>query len=339
MIDSLISVVIPIYNVEKYLDRCINSVLNQTYKNLEIILIDDGSPDNCPQMCNEYAAKDKRIKVIHKRNEGLGYARNTGIKESCGEYIIFIDSDDFIDKNCIKDSYELAKENDADIVVFGHYVYENGTIKVEKHPVINEQYSNKEIIQNKILPAMIEGNKGLMDLSAWGKMYSMNLIRNSDWLFCSEREYISEDYYSLLNLFKYINKICFSSNAYYYYCLNSNSLSTSFKENRYYEICKCNMAMVKNSESFFYSENIVASLKIQFIYSTIGALKLIIKSNLKKNKKIEEIKLIMNDQYLARNINDINLKGENISIKLLIFMMKKKLYFIIYLLFKVRYKS
>ena len=86
---GLVSVVLPIYNVEKYLDRCIESVINQTYKNLEILLVDDGSPDSCPQKCEEWAKKDERIKVIHKTNAGLGYARNTGIENASGEYICF----------------------------------------------------------------------------------------------------------------------------------------------------------------------------------------------------------------------------------------------------------
>lgn len=87
---GLVSIVLPIYNVEKYLDRCIESVINQTYRNLEILLVDDGSPDDCPQKCEEWAKKDGRIKVIHKANAGLGYARNTGIENASGEYICFL---------------------------------------------------------------------------------------------------------------------------------------------------------------------------------------------------------------------------------------------------------
>ena len=96
MVSGLVTVVIPVYNVEAYLDRCVQSVVNQTYKNLEIILIDDGSPDNCPAMCDAWAQKDKRIKVVHKENAGLGYARNTGIEHATGEYICFFDSDDYV---------------------------------------------------------------------------------------------------------------------------------------------------------------------------------------------------------------------------------------------------
>ena len=98
-----VSVVLPIYNVEQYLERCVNSVVNQTYTNLEIILVDDGSPDNCPQMCEDWKKRDSRIKVVHKKNAGLGMARNSGIEVATGEYICFFDSDDYVKRDIIDD--------------------------------------------------------------------------------------------------------------------------------------------------------------------------------------------------------------------------------------------
>ena len=100
--EKLISIVLPIYNVEKYIEKCMDSVLNQTYKNIEVILVDDGSPDRCPKICEEYAKKDNRIKVVHKENGGLSDARNAGIKVANGEYITFIDSDDYIDQDYVE---------------------------------------------------------------------------------------------------------------------------------------------------------------------------------------------------------------------------------------------
>ena len=127
--EELISVVVPVYNVEKYIDKCINSIINQTYKNLEIILVDDGSPDNCGNICDEYAKKDNRIIVIHKENGGLSDARNTGIEVSKGKYITFIDSDDYISDNYVSFLYNLIIEYKADISIGKHYVlYENGEI-------------------------------------------------------------------------------------------------------------------------------------------------------------------------------------------------------------------
>lgn len=115
--EPLISVIIPVYKVEKYLDRCVNSVVNQTYKNLEIILIDDGSPDNCPQICDQWAEKDNRIVVIHKKNEGLSSARNTGLKIAKGKYIGFVDSDDWIELNMYKRLYDILCTYNADMSI------------------------------------------------------------------------------------------------------------------------------------------------------------------------------------------------------------------------------
>lgn len=120
-----VTVVIPIYNVEKYLNRCIESVVGQTYKNLEIILVDDESPDNCPQICESWKDRDNRIKVVHKKNAGLGYARNTGIDCATGEYICFVDSDDYIATDMVEKTYKCAEQYNADIVLYGYNVVDS----------------------------------------------------------------------------------------------------------------------------------------------------------------------------------------------------------------------
>lgn len=144
---GLVSVVLPIYNVEKYLDRCIESVVKQTYSNLEIILVDDGSPDGCPQKCEEWAKKDSRIKVIHKANAGLGYARNTGIENASGEYICFFDSDDYVAPGTIEKAYTTAKTDISDIVLFGHYAVDayGKIIKTHIPSTKKESYEGSEV--------------------------------------------------------------------------------------------------------------------------------------------------------------------------------------------------
>lgn len=125
-----ISIIVPVYNVEKYIDRCINSLIKQTYKNIEIILVDDESPDRCPQICDEYAKIDSRIKVIHKKNGGLSDARNVGLNTVTGEYIAFVDSDDWVEPDFIETLYRNAKEENADISIIGYaLVWDNGRKK------------------------------------------------------------------------------------------------------------------------------------------------------------------------------------------------------------------
>ena len=121
MMDKLVSIVVPVYNVDKYLDKCVNSIINQKYKNLEIILVDDGSTDESGKKCDLWAEKDNRIRVIHKENGGLSDARNVGIDNSKGYYISFIDSDDFIENDMIEVLLKEIKENNCDISICGYY--------------------------------------------------------------------------------------------------------------------------------------------------------------------------------------------------------------------------
>ena len=165
----LVTVVIPIYNVEQYLDRCIDSVVNQTYKNLEIILVDDGSPDNCPAMCDAWAQKDSRIKVVHKENGGLGYARNSGMEVATGKYIFFFDSDDSIELTLVEKCVNAAKEHNSELVIFGrNNVYDDGRVEPREIKV-SDLYFEGEAVKTEILPYLYTYELGF-GVSAWGKM-------------------------------------------------------------------------------------------------------------------------------------------------------------------------
>ena len=136
--ESLISIIVPVYNVEDYLNRCIDSLVNQTYKNVEILLVDDGSPDNCPQMCDEWELKDFRIQVFHKENGGLSDARNYGIQKAKGEYILFVDSDDYLACDACQRLYEKAQG--VDIVVGEATIYKPDGIVHRIHTNLREDY-------------------------------------------------------------------------------------------------------------------------------------------------------------------------------------------------------
>lgn len=163
---DLITVIVPVYKVEKYLRRCVDSILAQTYTNLEIILVDDGSPDNCGKICDEYAAKDSRIKVIHQENGGLSAARNAGLDIATGDYIGFVDSDDYIAPDMYEKLYAALKESDADISICNFQkVDENG-----------KKLKTKEKIESGVLTNMqalteLQGKSGLCFIVAWNKLY------------------------------------------------------------------------------------------------------------------------------------------------------------------------
>ncbi len=171
----LISVIVPVYKVEKYLRRCIESILNQTYTNLEIILVDDGSPDNCGAICNEYAEKDSRITVIHQENKGLSAARNSGLDICTGEYVTFIDSDDYVGNDYFSHLYNNI--SDVDYVACGF-------TRIKKHEEIQYKYcAEKEIIQTGIetLVSHYNGQNAAKNISAvysWGRLYKKTLWEN-----------------------------------------------------------------------------------------------------------------------------------------------------------------
>lgn len=153
--DNIVSVIVPVYKVENELKRCVDSILNQTYKNLEVILIDDESPDQCPAICDEYAEKDKRVRVIHKKNGGLSEARNFGLDIASGAYIAFVDSDDWVETDYIETLYTNAIKEDADISIVGYtMVWETGNIRrfsedKEYYVFDREQAIRELLVQNK----------------------------------------------------------------------------------------------------------------------------------------------------------------------------------------------
>lgn len=166
---DLISVIVPIYKVEAYLDRCVQSIVNQTYTNLEIILVDDGSPDRCPQMCDAWAKRDSRIRVIHKENGGLSDARNAGMRVMRGEYVAFVDSDDWLEKQFIEKMYMTAVEQDCEVVgcAFRELDCEAKGSDIQASRlirVVDRVTAVRDLIDDKIRQVV------------WNKLYRRNLI-------------------------------------------------------------------------------------------------------------------------------------------------------------------
>lgn len=213
IVQPLISIIVPVYKVEKYINRCVESLVRQTYSNLEIILVDDGSPDKCPQMCDEWAEKDKRIKVIHQKNGGLSNARNNGIDKATGEYIVFVDSDDSIDPIFCEVLLDKLLETGVDIIGCGAYrdfrepVYELG----ETHFTI--------IKRPELMPYMLNDNFS----AAWGKVYKRKAI--GDVRFPEGR--IFEDTSTAYKFADNCDSIGFIDAGLYYYFKNTQSITTT----------------------------------------------------------------------------------------------------------------
>lgn len=228
-----ISVIVPVYNVEKYLERCIKSILNQTYSNLEIILVDDGSTDISGKICDNYTS-DKRFKIIHKKNAGLGMARNTGLDHATGDYVVFIDSDDYIDGDMIKSLYDELVQAGADTCIGGFKrVYSNHTDNFQT--ILPKKIYSGDEVKNELLPMMfgkIEG-KPTLEMSVWKVLFSNQIIQENNLRFPSEREFISEDIIFNTDYYPLSKKVCISSNIGYNYCDNDDSLTTRYNRERF----------------------------------------------------------------------------------------------------------
>ena len=173
MSNHLISVIIPVYNVESYLRKCLDSVITQTYKNIEIILVDDGSPDHCGEICDEYAAKDTRIVVIHKKNEGVAAARNTALDIARGEYIMFVDSDDWVEPTFCQKALGLILEHQADIVFFGYNSYGPNNFNRPR------QTNNPRILdKEEALKHIILFDEPSLYNAVWNRIYHHSLFQN-----------------------------------------------------------------------------------------------------------------------------------------------------------------
>lgn len=217
-LNDVISIVVPIYKVEKYLEKCIDSIINQDYKNLEIILVDDGSPDRCPQTCDEYANKDERIKVIHKENGGLSDARNAGIKVATGKYIAFIDSDDYVTENYISTLLYTIKKYDADISACNYIkLYEDSGIEKVK-PKTNEDLVMTNIEAMKDLFTLPNNS----DVVAWNKLYKTSLFTQNNIEFPKGK--LHEDNFTTYKLYYYSNKVVFTNVPCYYYLQRKDSI-------------------------------------------------------------------------------------------------------------------
>lgn len=334
-----VSIIVPIYNVEKYLDRCIQSLVNQTLNDIEIILVDDGSPDNCPSMCDEYAQKDNRIKVIHKQNAGLGYARNSGLDIATGEYVAFIDSDDYVDLSMYKTLYKRAETINADAVFCG--------FKTEIFP--NNWHESKEVYEDQLWEGnnvkefmynMIASGKGvrqerLYQMSVWHAIYRRDIIINHNILFPSERDVVSEDIPFQIDFLKNANKVLYLNAHFYYYCLNETSLSSTFKKEKFYGYNKLRECLLSKINETEYRQR-VNRLYIGYCRSYCFDL---LSSNIEDKNKL--YKLIFDDSVFKKVKYEFSPSFLPIHTKIMYTLMSNKtlLFLLVYIKFTRRFRD
>ncbi len=345
MVEGLVTVVLPIYKVEKYLDRCIESVVAQSYEKLEIILVDDGSPDSCGEICDGWAQRDPRIRVIHKQNAGLGMARNTGIDNARGEYILFFDSDDYVERDTVEVLYNTATATGAELVLFGYSkVSREGQITETQVPSTEKAlYCGREV-REIVLPALFgphpETGKsyGLLT-SACTCMYAAELLRKSGWHFVSEREYLSEDAFSLLTLYANVESVAVVPRAFYHYCVNDSSLSHSFRSDR----LSSNLFLYKESIALCDKNAYPQAVKTQVAYfvlsNLIGGMKSFVCAELPLSERYGYIREIVRSPGFQKILEEANKKGDSPMRKILLAAAKMRLSPLVYALVALKRKT
>jgi len=312
MYSDLISVVVPVYNVERYLDRCVSSIVGQTYHNLEIILVDDGSKDASAEICDDWASRDNRIRVIHKENAGAGMARNIGLENTNGDWVCFIDSDDYILPETIEKAVETVKKNSAQIVVFGmQNIGRDGRSTKTVVPSSDVNCFKEDAVRNAFLPGLIDGRYREAAvrntcLSVWSGLFSMELIRKAGWRFVSEREFFSEDSYSLISLYQYVTSVAVLPEVCYCYCEHEASLSHRLIDDGYEKICQFYRECVDLVDLIGYPEEVKKSVSGLFISFAIAAMKQMEAADIDRDKKREMLRQILCDETMHRCLQDIS---------------------------------
>lgn len=229
MSNKKVSVIVPIYKVEQYLDRCVRSIRNQTYQNLEIILVDDGSPDGCPQMCDEYANEDSRIKVIHKANGGLSDARNYGLDAATGDYISFVDSDDYIHRQMYESMLQAAEDYQADIVISDWQRVNEGETPPDKSVVPDKQHI--QVLDGRKIQYSYfdEPDNRITYTVAWNKLYAKEIFANRRF----PKGKVHEDEFVTFQTLYHAKKIVYLKERLYFYLVRDVSIMGEFNVKRF----------------------------------------------------------------------------------------------------------
>lgn len=313
--DCTISVIVPVYNSEKYLKRCIDSILNQTYKAIELILVDDGSPDNCGKICDEYAKKDKRVRVIHKTNAGVSAARNSGLEIASGNYATFVDSDDYIEPEMYSNMMEKVHQYNCDVVMCDcikdftdHseiYTHDIRAGFYDKEQLVNEYYPHLLMMENVEYPATISNCLILFNRNKLGNLrYVVGVRYSEDLFFGAQLVYNTDSFYYM------------KEQAYYHYYMNPTSATHKFTVDKWNDYKTLHFEINKyfsECESFDFSHQIDLCL-LFFVYNSVS--NIFSADNLEREKKFEIVKNILGDNEVRRMFSNIKVLKLPISKKL-----------------------
>lgn len=265
----LLSIIVPVFNVEKYLHQCLDSLVSQSYKNIEVIMVDDGSQDKSGMICDKYAAKYKNFSVIHKENAGLGMARNTGLDHISGDYVTFVDSDDYLEPFFIEKMLNYAVSNNVDMCKGGFQRVRDDGVIIATRQYENEIFNGSDA-RTKFLPRMFGSSPTKHDsieMCVCGAIYKKSLIDKYHLRFPSEREMISEDLVFNIDYMQHADGAYLISEVGYNYRANFSSLTKSYRPDRFVASRHFYLEIGKKLRRLGYSEDILKRLdKLFFIY-------------------------------------------------------------------------
>lgn len=338
MNEPLISIVIPVYNIEKYLKRCVDSVIRQTYKNIEIILVNDGSTDNCYKICNEFKNIDKRIRVINKENGGLSSARNAGMQEALGEYIVFVDGDDTIDSNMCKEMLITAINNNVDIVMCDYNRIDSKD-RIQKHSEdIREGLYLRKDIKNEIFNKLImrESIEYGPLLAVWVFLYKLDFLKNNNINFDPEIRWSEDNIFSAIVGYNAESFYYMKEKHFYNYYRNDNSITTTYKKQAW------EVYLLMNKKIRYYFENkkdydFSRQINLHILYY---ALNCIGNANIFEQgfkAKYKQIKRIVDTKQLINSMKGFIINQENYKLRILLYLIKYRLSFILTLFLSFRY--
>ena len=337
MSSFLISVIIPVYNIEKYLNRCIESIVAQTYTNIEIIIVDDGSTDDCPNICDYLKKKDSRIKVIHKINGGLSSARNAGMDIAKGKYIIFIDGDDTIDTEMFYEMINMSINNNVDVVMCD-YIRVNSEGILEKHTEdISSGLYLKEDIEKNIFDKLIM--RECIDygplLSVWICMYKLDFLKKYNIMFDSEIKWSEDNMFSAIVGYNLSSFYYMKGKYFYNYFRNDNSITTSYKKDSWkvYELMN---KKIKNSFDTNKDYDFSRQIQLHMIYYALNCIGNINKFEPNFEEKYKRVKAIIDSEHLREIIKGFKINQENYKLRIIIFLIKYRMTLITTLIFNLK---
>lgn len=322
----MLSVIIPVYNAEKFLVKCVDSVVGQTYKDTEILLIDDGSKDNSPAMCDEYAQKYKNIRVFHKPNGGATSAYMLGIRECHGDFVTFVDSDDWLEPDMYESMMPYFEDNEINMVFCGY-----DKVSEKETEIIKFGIQSGVCDRTSLYSFFNKPNEEAVSVSRWNKIFRTQDIRELLPYLDEQIRFAEDNLFCLAFMIKFFKKGYFVDKIMYHYYFNDKSVSTNMNESKIDQLNKAHSKLLEIDDKKEYVK-LINAMYIEFVFRIFRT---VIPSNMKYSEKIKQMKYVLNSKNFADAKDNCVWNCYNAKQKLKKFLVKHKMARTYYLLNKL----